>query len=80
MPTARQLPLIEKLVQEYDIRVAIHNHGPEDRNFPTPESAYAAIHPLDRRIGLCIDVGHTARTGADVVGPGDGKPQRLEPG
>jgi len=67
MPAARQLPLIEKLVQEYDIRVAIHNHGPEDKNFPTPDSAYQAIRPLDRRIGVCIDVGHTARTGADVI-------------
>jgi inosose dehydratase len=67
MPTARQLPSIEKLAQEYDIRVAIHNHGPEDKNFPTPKSAYEAIRPFDRRIGLCIDVGHTARAGIDVL-------------
>ncbi len=67
MPTARQLPLIEKLVQEYGIRVAIHNHGPEDKNFSTPDLVYQAIRPLDKRIGLCIDVGHTARTGADVL-------------
>ena len=67
MPAVRQLPLIEKLVQEYDIRIAIHNHGPEDKNFPTPDSAHKAIRALDRRIGLCIDVGHTARTGTDVI-------------
>ncbi|HTM51941.1 MAG TPA: sugar phosphate isomerase/epimerase [Bryobacteraceae bacterium] len=67
MPTARQLPLIEKLVQEYGVRVAIHNHGPEDKNFPTPDSAYQAIRGLDHRIGLCVDVGHTARTGANVL-------------
>ena len=67
MPTAHQLPLIEKFAQEYRIRVAIHNHGPEDKNFSTPDSVYQAIRPLDPRIGLCIDVGHTARTGADVV-------------
>jgi sugar phosphate isomerase/epimerase len=67
MPTARQLPLIEKLAAEFDIRVAVHNHGPEDRNFPTPASVYDAIRNLDRRIGVCIDVGHSARAGVDVV-------------
>ena len=67
MPTAKQLPEIAKLASEYRIRVAIHNHGPEDKNFPTPESVYEAIKPLDHRIGLCIDVGHSARAGVDVV-------------
>ncbi len=66
MPNASQLPLIEKLVHEFDIRVAVHNHGPEDKNFPTPASVYDAIRPLDRRIGLCLDVGHSARAGVDV--------------
>ena len=67
MPAAKQLPTIEKLASEYQIQVAVHNHGPEDKNFPTPESVYEAIRPLDRRIGLCIDVGHSARAGVDVV-------------
>ena len=67
MPTARQLPLIEKLAAEYGIRVAIHNHGPEDKNFATPESVYDSIRALDRRVGVCIDVGHSARAGVDVV-------------
>jgi sugar phosphate isomerase/epimerase len=67
MPTAAQLPAIESLAHEYNIRVAIHNHGPEDKNFPTPKSAYDAIRPFDRRVGLCIDVGHTARAGANVL-------------
>jgi len=66
MPNAAQLPLIEQLVREFDIRVAMHNHGPEDKNFPTPASFYDAIEGLDRRIGLCIDVGHSARAGVDV--------------
>jgi len=67
MPTAKQLPSIEKLAAEYQVRVAIHNHGPEDKNFPTPESVYDAIKGMDRRIGVCIDVGHSARAGVDVV-------------
>jgi sugar phosphate isomerase/epimerase len=67
MPAEQQLPAVERLVKEYDIRVAIHNHGPEDKNFATPQSVLAAIKNLDSRIGLCIDLGHTSRTGTDIV-------------
>jgi sugar phosphate isomerase/epimerase len=66
-PTAQTLPRIEKFVKQYDIKVAIHNHGPEDKHFPTPQSVLKAVKNMDPRVGLCIDVGHTARTGADVV-------------
>ncbi len=66
-PTHQNLPKIEKLVKEYDIKVAIHNHGPEDKNFPTPQSVLEAVKDMDPRVGLCMDIGHTARTGKDVV-------------
>ncbi len=65
VPNHDLLPLVNKLVKEYDIRVAIHNHGPTDKVYPTPQSAYEKIRGLDRRIGLCIDVGHTKRSGID---------------
>jgi inosose dehydratase len=68
MPSAAMLAAVEKKIKEYDIRVAIHNHGPGDKNFPTPESAYLKIKDLDPRLGLCIDIGHTVRIGADPVG------------
>jgi sugar phosphate isomerase/epimerase len=67
MPTAATLPKLEKMVKEYDIRIALHNHGKSDKNFPTPASALKAIDGMDPRCGLCIDVGHTAEAGADVV-------------
>ena len=67
MPTAELLPLLDEKVRAYDIRVAIHNHGPGDKNFPTPESAYRKIEKLDPRVGLCMDIGHTVRIGADPV-------------
>ena len=67
MPTAEMLPLINEKVQQYDIRVAIHNHGPGDKHFPRPGDAYAKIKDLDRRIGLCIDIGHTVRVGDDLI-------------
>jgi sugar phosphate isomerase/epimerase len=66
-PTRQNLPRIEKFVKEYDIRVAIHNHGPEDKQFPTPDVAMKAIEGMDPRVGLCIDVGHTTRAGQNVV-------------
>jgi len=66
-PTRQTLPRIERFVKEYNIKVAVHNHGPEDKHFPTPESALEVIRNMDPRVGLCVDVGHTARAGADPV-------------
>jgi sugar phosphate isomerase/epimerase len=61
------LPRIEKFVKSYDIKLAIHNHGPEDTDFPSPYDVLRAVKGMDPRVGLCIDVGHTVRTGTDVV-------------
>lgn len=66
-PTAKTMPRIERFVKQYDIRVAVHNHGPEDPHFPAPQDVLRVVKNMDPRVGLCIDVGHTARTGVDVV-------------
>jgi hypothetical protein len=66
-PVHENIGVIEGLIKEYDIKVAIHNHGPEDKNFPTPESVLEAVKGRDPRFGLCMDIGHSARTGTDVV-------------
>lgn len=66
-PSHETLAGVEKLVKEFDIRAAIHNHGPEDKEFPTPKSVFEAIKGMDPRMGLCIDIGHTTRARADVV-------------
>jgi sugar phosphate isomerase/epimerase len=66
-PTAETLPKMEKYVKEYDIKIAIHNHGPEDKHFPTPQSVLEAVKGMDPRCGLCMDIGHTSRTGVDIV-------------
>lgn len=66
-PTPETLPRIEKFVKEYDIKIAIHNHGPEDKLWPSPLDILKDIQGLDPRIGCCIDVGHTVRAGTDVV-------------
>jgi hypothetical protein len=66
-PAPETLPRIEKFVKEYDIRIAIHNHGPEDKLWPSPLDVLKVVKGMDPRIGCCIDVGHTLRTGTDVV-------------
>lgn len=66
-PTHETLPRVEKFVKEYNIRVGIHNHGPEDKQWPSPLTVLDAVKNMDSRIGCCIDVGHTMRTGTDVV-------------
>ena len=66
-PSPETLPRIEKFVKQYDIRIAIHNHGPEDKLWHSPLDILEAIQSMDPRIGCCIDVGHTVRAGTDVV-------------
>jgi sugar phosphate isomerase/epimerase len=66
-PTRQTLPRIERFVREYDIEVAIHNHGPTDEHFPGPQDVLPVIRDMDPRVGVCLDVGHTARTGVDVA-------------
>ncbi|HKC11589.1 MAG TPA: sugar phosphate isomerase/epimerase [Vicinamibacteria bacterium] len=64
-PHPDSMPILEAMVKEFDIRLAIHNHGPEDKRFPSPYDVWKAVERYDRRIGLCIDVGHTARAKVD---------------
>jgi Xylose isomerase-like TIM barrel len=66
-PAPEILPRVEKFVKEYDIRIAIHNHGPEDKIWPSPLDVLKLVKNMDPRIGCCIDVGHTARAGTDVI-------------
>jgi len=65
-PTKITLPKLEKFVQEYDIKIAVHNHGPKD-NFPAPQDALKILRDMDPRCGVCVDVGHTAEAHVDPV-------------
>jgi sugar phosphate isomerase/epimerase len=64
-PDPGALPILDRMTAEFNIRIAIHNHGPEDRKFPSPNEVWKAVQGHDPRVGLCIDVGHTARAGVD---------------
>ncbi len=62
------LKQIDQKVREYDIKYAIHNHGPDmPELFPSAESAMELIKDLDPRVGLCLDIGHQLRDGKDPV-------------
>ena len=64
-PNRELLPYVEQRVKKDNIKLAIHNHGPEDKMYPGPKDVYDAIKGMDNRIGLCFDIGHGIRAGAD---------------
>ena len=66
-PVKEAMDLVEKMVKEFDIKIAIHNHGPGDKSYPSPLDALAMVEQRDPRCGLCIDIGHTIRNGDDGV-------------
>jgi inosose dehydratase len=65
VPNYELLDMVEEKVKAYDILVAIHNHGPDNNLYPSPESVYSKIQNRDKRMGLCMDIGHTQRLNLD---------------
>lgn len=65
VPNHELLPLSEEMVKKYNIKLAIHNHGPGDKLYTSPSDVYEKVKDLDKRIGLCIDIGHVQRIGLD---------------
>ena len=63
VPSYDVLDYSEEKVKEYNIKLAIHNHGPEDALYPGPKDVYDRIKNKDPRMGLCIDIGHATRAG-----------------
>ena len=66
-PAPETLDIVEKMVKEYNIKIGIHNHGPEDKHYPKPQDALAVVKSRDARMGCCMDIGHATRGGADPV-------------
>ena len=64
----KQLEEIDKLVKAFDIRYAIHNHGPSmPKLFPDADHGWALIKDLDPRVGFCLDIGWEYANGKDPV-------------
>ena len=67
VPNHELLPLVNEQVKKHNIKLAIHNHGPGDLLYTSPDTVYEKIKDLDKRIGFCIDIGHVKRIGMDPV-------------
>ncbi len=65
VPNPELLDYTEKKVKEYNIRIAIHNHGPEDKLYPGPKNVHDLIKDRDARMGICLDIGHAMRAGEE---------------
>lgn len=66
-PEPDALDATEKMAKEFNVRVAIHNHGPTDKKYPSPRDVLKLVKDRDPRMGICMDVGHTVRIGEDPV-------------
>ena len=64
-PNYELLPYVEQKVKETNIRVALHNHGPDNPLYPNATDIWNHINNMDARMGICIDIGHTTRDGQD---------------
>lgn len=67
IPAHADLEYVAQKTKEYNIRYAIHNHGPQDKLYPNAESIYNLIKNLDQRVGICFDMGHNKRDGRNSV-------------
>jgi sugar phosphate isomerase/epimerase len=57
---------LEQLVKEYDIKLAIHNHG-RGTVYGDPATVRKVLSERDRRIGVCLDIGHVVGAGFDAA-------------
>lgn len=65
-PDPASFDQLDELVKEFDIRIAIHNHGPRHR-YNKVVDVLRAIENHDARIGACADLGHFIRSGEDAT-------------
>jgi len=66
-PSADSFESLATLTKEYGIKIAIHNHGPEDKTYGHLEQLQKAVEKWPVEIGSCVDTGHVLRIGEDPV-------------
>jgi len=67
-PPPEALDTIERFCDEYDIELAIHNHGPKQSpHYWHPQRVLKVCKGRSRRIGACADVGYWIRAGVDPI-------------
>lgn len=67
VPNYELLPYVEEKVKEYDMKFAIHLHGPDIDIYQDADDVYEQVKDLDERVGMCLDIGHDTRNGKDPV-------------
>ncbi|MBP3833786.1 MAG: sugar phosphate isomerase/epimerase [Bacteroidaceae bacterium] len=68
VPPYELLPYVDKKIKEYpEIKYAIHLHGPDLDVYQDATVIWDKVKDLDPRIGMCLDIGHDFRNGADPV-------------
>lgn len=67
VPNYELLSYVNEKVKEYDMQYAIHLHGPDIELFPDADDVWENVKDLDRRMGMCLDIGHDRRNGKDPV-------------
>jgi inosose dehydratase len=65
VPNPELIDYAEEKVKSTNIRLAVHNHGPEDKLYPSPKIVYDLVKNRNEGVGLCIDIGHSMRAGQD---------------
>lgn len=67
VPAYELLSYAEQMIKQYNIMLAIHNHGPGDNVYPTVPGIYEKIAKMDKRMGICMDIGHIVRLDRDPL-------------
>src|SRR5436190_10322550 len=66
-PSADSFESLASLTKEYGIKIAIHNHGPDDKTYGRLEQVQKAVEKWPVEIGACIDTGHVLRSGENPI-------------
>lgn len=66
-PNYEVLNRVKQKVRETYIRYAIHLHGPDMALYPDATSIWEDVKERDPRMGMCLDIGHNLRYGADSI-------------
>ncbi|MBI3856291.1 MAG: sugar phosphate isomerase/epimerase [Planctomycetes bacterium] len=66
-PSADSFESLAALTKEYGVKIAIHNHGPDDKTYGRLEQVQKAVEKWPVEIGACVDTGHVLRTGEDPI-------------
>ncbi len=67
VPNYDLLDYTEQAVKQYDIKLAIHLHGPDMPLYPDAKDIWEHVKDRDERMGMCLDIGHNLRYGSDSL-------------